>query len=437
MPGALHPPVLGALVLMLAATNAGAQTIQMSPSDLLRAPASAGASVLPRVPAAPAAAMPEPAGPVAQGYLYVEPYQARFEYLMDAPRLLRWLNPGEEPPEQLTPAAQKDAVRALDRQVESWCKLSVGSSKVQGGLTSVAVVMGRPGDTRPLEEGETVPVAEAMFGFMWEFATPPLPEDVLVDWSGFISDIRRLPVRVFFGNNSEAMEVQSYLPKLAWKSEGRVPPPMPLAPMPEITVVPPVRVPLATILWVSGAVAFVIFLKSRGRPMPGGAMPWMATIVLGAALTWPLVNVRVGGGAEVPEIREAEQAAEILTPLLRNVYRAFDRRDEEHIYDVLARSVDGPLLRRLYLETIEALTLDGREGSRVTISEFSVEVREVMPGVEGGGFEAECQWTALGKVGHWGHMHTRVNRYSAKVRVSPVGSDWKLTDLTVTEARRI
>ena len=59
------------------------------------------------------------------------------------------------------------------------------------------------------------------------------------------------------------------------------------------------------------------------------------------------------------------------------------------------------------------------------------------PAVEPGG-----QWTALGRVGHWGHTHTRVNRYTAQVTVTAEAADtgartWKITGLQVTEARRL
>jgi hypothetical protein len=53
------------------------------------------------------------------------------------------------------------------------------------------------------------------------------------------------------------------------------------------------------------------------------------------------------------------------------------------------------------------------------------------------GFVSTCQWTAMGTVGHWGHQHTRVNRYKAKVTVKPIGTEWKLTDLEVVEERRL
>lgn len=423
-------PLVGTLILLLVA-GLHAQTIQFNPADQLKVkPTGQVSSAKPSTDRAAVAS-------VAQAYLYIEPYQTRFEYLMDASRVLGWLDPEKELPQEISPELKQDILHRLSRQADSWCRLTTGSGRVEGGLTTVALVMGRPGDTRPPPEKESIAVSGTMIGFIWEFATPPSPDEIFVDWTGFISGVRSLPVRVFFGNSSETLEIASYLPKLAWKSEGRVPLPLPLAEIPEIQILPPTIVPLATMIWVLGAAAFIGLLKYRRRPIPGGAMPWVATISVGAALTWPLVNLKIGGGAQVPEIKNSQQAEVVLTPLLRNIYRAFDRRDEEEIYDVLERSVEGELLRRLYLETIEALTLDGREGARVTISEFSVEVKDVSSASTNSGFVAECQWTALGKVGHWGHSHTRVNRYTAKVTVSPIGSDWKLTDLTVLEARRI
>lgn len=431
MAGVPHAPLLG-IFLLLFGSGLCAQTIQLSPAEQLKTKPSGQVSAFKR-----SADSTVVATSVAQAYLYIEPYQTRFEYLMDASRVLSWLDPEKELPKEISLELKEDILHRLSRQADSWCRLTTGSGRVDGGLTTVALVMGRPGDTKQPPENEPVSVSETMVGFIWEFATPPAPDEIFVDWTGFIAGVRTLPVRVFFGNSSETLEIASYLPKLAWKSEGRVPLPLPLAEIPSIQILPPTVVPLATLVWIFGAAGFMGLLQYRGRPIPGGAMPWLATIFVGAALTWPLVNLKIGGGAQVPEVKDSKQAEVILTPLLRNIYRAFDRRDEEEIYDVLQRSVEGELLRRLYLETIEALTLDGREGARVTISEFSVDVRNVSSVPSSSGFIAECQWTALGKVGHWGHSHTRVNRYTAKVTVSPIGSDWKLTDLNVAEARRI
>ena len=46
-------------------------------------------------------------------------------------------------------------------------------------------------------------------------------------------------------------------------------------------------------------------------------------------------------------------------------------------------------------------------------------------------------WTALGTVGHWGHLHTRENQYEANISVEAVDGDWKITDLDLLEEKRI
>ena len=43
----------------------------------------------------------------------------------------------------------------------------------------------------------------------------------------------------------------------------------------------------------------------------------------------------------------------------------------------------------------------------------------------GDGFVAQGEWTAFGRVGHWGHMHNRINKYKANMTVEPVEGAWK------------
>jgi hypothetical protein len=213
--------------------------------------------------------------------------------------------------------------------------------------------------------------------------------------------------------------------------------PKPLASVPTISTPAPYPIPLASILWVLGGLLFYSYIRIREHHLPGGSIPFLAVWIFGAVLSWPLLNIDISGSADIPPITDKQEAEKIITPLLRNVYRAFDHRVESEIYDVLTLSVHGELLRKLYLETIQALTLDGREGTRVTITEFSADILSVQPDPDSPGFITDCQWTALGTVGHWGHAHTRVNRYTAKVTLSPIASAWKITQLDVSEARRL
>jgi hypothetical protein len=49
----------------------------------------------------------------------------------------------------------------------------------------------------------------------------------------------------------------------------------------------------------------------------------------------------------------------------------------------------------------------------------------------------QSKWTALGTVGHWGHIHTRENQYEAVITVEPLDGAWKITDLELLEEKRI
>ena len=46
-------------------------------------------------------------------------------------------------------------------------------------------------------------------------------------------------------------------------------------------------------------------------------------------------------------------------------------------------------------------------------------------------------WLVEGTVEHWGHVHTRVNRYAADLSVRPVAGAWKITGLDVTDQERV
>jgi hypothetical protein len=48
-----------------------------------------------------------------------------------------------------------------------------------------------------------------------------------------------------------------------------------------------------------------------------------------------------------------------------------------------------------------------------------------------------AKWTAMGSVGHWGHIHIRKNHYDANISVEPVDGAWKITGLELLEEKRI
>ncbi len=414
------------------------------PLPTLNLPASPRVEAKPEVPVTKPAPPPLPTnetliitGPLMQAYLYVEPYQTRFEVLFDAATMLAWLSPDEAVPKTLTPAQQQQLCEKALPRATDWCALGTADEMLPVPQPLVAVIKGLPGNTLPLKDDEEVALNQAMVGFIWEFATPPGPEELNVTWKGWIQGTTKLPVRVFFGPLSEVGEIHSSVKSYRWRNQGRLPRPSPLAAVPQFEVPQPTRVPLGGILWLLGGIVFYAYLKIKDHKLPGGSLPFVAVWLLGAVLMSQLLVIPFQNGASSPSVTQLGEAQKIVSPLLRNVYRAFDHHVESDVYDVLARSVDGELLRRLYLETIQALTLDGREGTRVTIAEFSATVDKVAENPKGEGFVADCNWMARGIVGHWGHSHPCVNIYNASITITPAKGEWKLTGLEVQEVRRL
>ena len=378
---------------------------------------------------------------IAQGYLYIEPYQARFECLLDLRTVLDWLAIPGTRGDTLSPDSATAVLEKAASLAGTWCVF-----RVEGGLaeTRLAIrdfVGGEPGRTLPLPKGNAVPVAGTMLGLMWECPLGAEPQSVQVAWQGFIENVTMLPVSAFFGGEKEETVLTEFNAACRWNNEGRLPAPKPLAEIPQLPERPTFPLPLGALAWLLvGAVLFLLMLfkKDRRRKIPSRTLvAFIGAWLLGALMTSPLIVLRLpkpGSPTPVAVTGKADAEA-IVSPLLRNVYRAFDHRRESDIYDVLERSADGPLLKKLYLEIIDALTLDQSEAARVHVAEFASEVLEVA--VEGEGFTAKTSWTALGSVGHWGHSHTRTNVYLGAVTVQPIKGSWKITAIDVQDQRRL
>ncbi|MCZ6816099.1 MAG: hypothetical protein O7F76_05295, partial [Planctomycetota bacterium] len=118
-------------------------------------------------------------------------------------------------------------------------------------------------------------------------------------------------------------------------------------------------------------------------------------------------------------------------------YRAFDRREENIIYDRLAISISGDLLSDVYLQTRRSIELEGQGGARVKVD--AVEVLDSIPvdTTDTGGFVHHCRWNVSGSVGHWGHVHRRTNQYEAILTVEPGDGAWKIAGIDLREQKRM
>ena len=140
------------------------------------------------------------------------------------------------------------------------------------------------------------------------------------------------------------------------------------------------------------------------------------------------------GQSNNPEQASAEA---IVGALLHNIYRSFDYREESDIYDVLATSVSGELLTDIFLETKRCLVLANQGGAAAKVKDLTLSSVKVLPGAEDGQFKVKANWTVNGSVGHWGHIHTRSNRYLAELALAVDDGQWKLQKMNVLQEERL
>jgi hypothetical protein len=157
----------------------------------------------------------------------------------------------------------------------------------------------------------------------------------------------------------------------------------------------------------------------------------------------PTFNWKNPGLPRMPEIApvlaknpDQKTRSQIAATLLKNIYRAFDYRDEKAIYDALARSVQGDLLADTYLKIHAGLLMQEQGGavSRVeNVELLDTSIVDAQPA----SYNAQVKWRVTGTVEHWGHIHTRVNAYEALLRIGRGEGAWKITGMEVGKQERV
>jgi len=183
-------------------------------------------------------------------------------------------------------------------------------------------------------------------------------------------------------------------------------------------------------------------IRIRRRHRNGGPIgcqvALVAVLMVGSLLLYPILQIAVAKPAQlVPRLTE-EEAQTVLDGLLNNIYRSFDFREEEDVYDRLATSVSGELLSAIYLQNRRSLVVTQAGGAQARIKEVEILSVKVDPSNASPlGLLFDARWTAMGTVGHWGHIHTRKNQYHATIDVEPVDGAWKIVGLELLEEKRI
>ena len=373
-------------------------------------------------------------------FLYVEPYEVRHETLVRVKDMRAWMDLGLRGEEFI----EMDEIEPLKKRIGEFLlqhsKVRIDGKQLRPILDRTSFVKYTMTRTFFIEQPERMPLNTAMLGVIITYLTKGIPQEVTVDWDLFSDRIQKVPTSAV----DPAGPFPSYVTPddnvLTWTNFLKT------YKIPTVTEVS-VDESLTSLNIPVGSVICLVILfpvswlirKRRQHAQPVllhiGLIPFL---IAGSVLLFPYLNVSVARPSVLAPTLSDKEAVVILHNLLKNVYRSFDFREEEDVYDRLATSVSGDLLAEIYLQNRKSLVVTQAGGARARVKEVkildvAVENLDDRPLA----LSFHSRWTAMGTVGHWGHIHMRKNQYEANITVEPLEGAWKITGLELLEEKRI
>jgi len=373
-------------------------------------------------------------------FLYIEPNEVRHEVLARVRDLQTWIDldlRGDEyiEPDEFEKVREKVGDFLLDRN-----PVRIDGRPVKPILDRVAFVDWTVFGSRFLVSPERLAVNTSMIGVILTYLTDEIPGEVTVDWELFSDRIRQVPTSAVDPAGPFPSNVTPEDTIFRWTNYLKTYTPPQVVQIDVSQYLRSWKIPIGTVLCLMGLIPVGWQIRSRNKASRSvtSLLGVAALLVAGSLLLYPHLRMAVSAPAAMAPPMTVEQSRELLHDILKNVYRAFDFREEEDVYDKLAMSVSGDLLEEIYLKNRQSFAVARAGGAQARVRE--IQILDVQPRkVEDRrlGYIFRAQWTAMGTVGHWGHIHTRKNQYKADITIEPVAGFWKITGLELLEEKRI
>ena len=364
-------------------------------------------------------------------FLYAEPYEVRVEVVVRPLDLQPFVDLGLDGQDSILPENYATIKERTAAFIAEHYQLEVDGELVEPVLDRIHFLRRTLKSSTVIDPPEELNSFIAQLGVIYIVPRTGLPKEAKLTWNFFPKKIEAIPGSATDEAGSLPTTISRDDPTLVWTNFLKNPT--------DVSRKPVESPPAPKLRWLRPSgfafLALGAFLlaatvgKSIRRKRPAWAVIAMALVILGGSI-WALQN------SDETTIDE-NKSKKIVGTLLYNIYRSFDFRQEEAVYDMLSTSVAGPMLESTYLETRRGLVLKNQGGARAKVN--LVELEEISPEpLEGRqGFKAEVDWVVGGSVGHWGHIHQRQNRYIADITVEPVDGVWKITGMDVASEERI
>ncbi len=261
-------------------------------------------------------------------FLYVEPYEVRTEIIARPLDLQRWVDLGLEGLETIPVEMQYE----LNQKVAAF----LGRAPEPDHRRTARPARARPGELSApnaphqsvIDPPEELDIYSATLGVIFVHPTEGLPQEASLTWDLFDERIQRVPGAA----TDEAGPLRFFLvpdDNILWWKNFLKNPTIPTL----VELAPPPSLGLRVLGWSSwlilvlflGTIVMMVRTFVRERTVPRRAITVSILLLLAAGAAF---------AATLPSRMTDEKAEGMVAGLLHNIYRAFDFRGEEAIYDV-------------------------------------------------------------------------------------------------------
>ena len=363
------------------------------------------------------------------GFIYVEPYEVRKEIIVRPSDMQQYVDLGLDG-ESIIPADRHEEIKKkVVDFLDGHFPVTIDGEPVEGSIDRVNFLR-RTLRSSTVVDNQDLELLPATMGIIYVFPTTGLPQTVEMQWDLFNEKTPTIPAATVDQAGPLPVILEPDFNILRWEN---------FLKFPELPTLADIERPPTALQSIAGwarwpalalsiVLLFLLLRTLRANPVASRGPAAVCFGVVGLALLLFHQHRQVD--------MNADRLQQLVGDLLHNVYRAFDYRGEEVIYDVLEKSVSGELLTDIYLETQKGLELANQGGARVKVKTTEVSNAELVER-DGNRLTIASAWNVSGSVGHWGHVHQRSNGYRANLEISEIDGVWKLTGLEILEEQRL
>ncbi len=374
-------------------------------------------------------------------FIYIEPNEIRHEILIPL-ATLKTILPVKSRDVAFIEIDEQEAIRVLFRD---WLRaenpVTINGSRVMPDFSRIDFYGLDLRDFATQAADQKVSQASGRVGIILRYVTPDdAVRDATLSWEKYYSSMNKIQsVVISYPDRIDRFEFSRFNKAndniLTWKCDpDALPKPISAVPA-EVVPRPTLTIPLASV-----GCLVVAFLGLR-IPKPQVRMLVSGAALILAIASWRTLGITMDQPWRQPVELSDQRATEIFQKLHQGIYRSLDFGSEDRVYDVLATSVDGALLEKLYLQLHQSLEMKEQSGAIARIQSIKYDDGEESPRsattVPWPGFEYHSTWTIAGIVEHWGHVHERQNRFDAVFTIEPRDGNWKITRMDIADQKQV